>query len=47
MKLGLSPKRKKMVKGDVGVVLGFGAVWFCRLMPKFWRNMLSPSSELK
>jgi hypothetical protein len=25
-------------------VLGFGAMWICRLMPTFWRNMLSPSS---
>jgi glucose-6-phosphate-specific signal transduction histidine kinase len=25
-------------------MLGFGAIWICRLMPTFWRNMLSPSS---
>jgi hypothetical protein len=29
---------------DAGVVLGFGAVWFCRSMPTLRRNMLSPSS---
>jgi hypothetical protein len=29
---------------DVGVVLGFGVVWFYRLMPTFQRNVLSPSS---
>jgi hypothetical protein len=25
-------------------VMGFGAVWICRSMPTFRRNMLSPSS---
>jgi hypothetical protein len=24
------------------VVLGFGAMWFCRLMPMFQRNILLP-----
>jgi hypothetical protein len=28
-------------------VMVFGAMWICRLMPVFWRNMLSPSSGLK
>jgi hypothetical protein len=28
-------------------VLSFGAVCFCRSMPTFWRNMLSPSSGVE
>jgi hypothetical protein len=32
---------------DVGVVLDFGAMWFCRLVPTFQRSVLSPSSGLK
>jgi hypothetical protein len=35
------------VTSDIGIVLDFGAMWFCRTMPTFQRNMLSPSSGLK
>jgi hypothetical protein len=31
--------------GLVVEVLGFGAVWICKSIPTFRRNMLSPSSE--
>jgi hypothetical protein len=32
---------------DVDVAMGFGAVWFCRPMPTFRRNMLPSSRGLK
>jgi hypothetical protein len=41
-----STSKKCKQRYGVGVVLGFSTVYFCRLMPTFWRNILSPSSGL-
>jgi hypothetical protein len=39
-------KENNLMDYDVAV-LGFDTTWFCRLIPAFRRNILSPSSGLK